>query len=308
MENRLSLNLVSKRTGISPQLIRTWEKRYQAVTPQRSATNRRLYSDADLEKLLLLKRATAMGLAISAVANLSIEELHELVDRKVVGSSTDTPPPLGNDAAGYHLENCLRAIGNFDYAGLESALLNASSALGSQQMVETVIHPLMEKTGAFWLSGEFKIAQEHMASTIVRSLLGNMLVSARSSVESPRLVATTPSHQMHELGALMSAVTATSLGWAAYYLGPNLPVEEVADAALRHNADAIALSITYPTTDPLLSTDLQRLRKIVGADIPILIGGQGADNFITCILEIGAIKVSDLSQLKTELARISSRD
>jgi DNA-binding transcriptional MerR regulator/methanogenic corrinoid protein MtbC1 len=306
MENKLSIKMVSSRSGLSPQLIRTWEKRYGAIEPQRSPTNRRLYSESDLEKLILLKRATTMGLAISTVAQLSIKELYELVDKRDINEVIYDVNLKKDDISEYHLNNCINAIKYYDYAGLESSLLNASSSLGQQLLIEKVIFPLLDRTGDFWMNGEFHIAQEHMVSTIVRSILGSMLVSGKINVGGPTLLVTTPNRQIHELGALMAAVTAMSIGWKVIYLGPNLPVEEIANAIVKHKADALALSITYPTNDSALSLDLNRFRKIIKNEFPIIIGGQGASNYSNMINSIKAIYVKDLKELKMELVKLSS--
>ena len=301
MDNKYTIKLISNRTGLSPQLIRTWEKRYNAITPQRTETKRRLYSESDLEKLMLLKRATAMGLAISTVAQLSIEELSKLVDNRTVKTSGDEVNQIVNEAADFHLRKCVQAIHLFDYAGLESALLTASSSLGQQPFIEQVIHPLIVHTGQCWMEGEYSISQEHMVSTIIRSILGSILVSGRVNSEGPTLLVTTPSRQLHELGALITAVTALSIGWQVVYLGPNLPVEEIANALTKYQADAVALSIIFPVGDAVLHTDLQRFRKIIGYDLPVIIGGRGASSYQETIDTIKAVIVKDLFEFKTVL-------
>ena len=49
------IQVVNRRTGLSSDVIRVWEKRYQAVVSHRNDTNRRLYSDKDIDKLTYLK-------------------------------------------------------------------------------------------------------------------------------------------------------------------------------------------------------------------------------------------------------------
>src|SRR5437763_643334 len=77
---RHPIGVVARRTGLKPDLIRAWERRYGAVEPGRSDTRRRFYSDADVERLLLLRRAVSTGRGISQVAGLSGEELESLVE------------------------------------------------------------------------------------------------------------------------------------------------------------------------------------------------------------------------------------
>lgn len=302
MSNKFNIKVISNRTGLSPQLIRTWEKRYNAVEPDRSVSNRRLYSEQDLEKLILLKRATSMGIAISSVAQMSIEELYGLVDKRNIEEVVSDKNFVMEDAAEYHFKKCIEQIEKSDYSGLESALLNASSSLGQLTFIEDVIQPVMKYTGDCWFSGEVKIAQEHMVSSIVRSILGSILISGHTKGVGSTLLVTTPSRQQHELGALMSAVIALSLGWQVVYLGPDLPVEEIAQAAVKQKASTIALSLTYPANDPVLKTDLLRFKKIVGDRFKLIIGGRVADSYLDTIEEIDAVFVKDINALKEVLA------
>jgi len=76
------IRYVSQRTGLTPHVIRAWEKRYQAVVPHRSSKNRRLYSEDDVQRLQLLKKITDTGNSISQVAKLSSTELLELAQHK----------------------------------------------------------------------------------------------------------------------------------------------------------------------------------------------------------------------------------
>ena len=66
-----SIKVVARRTGLSPHVIRAWERRYGAVEPERSATGRRLYSDTEIERLQALERATRAGHSIGQIAQLS---------------------------------------------------------------------------------------------------------------------------------------------------------------------------------------------------------------------------------------------
>ena len=90
-EPRHPIRIVSSRTGIPQDLLRAWEKRYQAVVPARSPNGRRLYSDADINKLRLLKRAVSAGRRIGDVASLTIEELNSLIEEDRVQSGPEQP-------------------------------------------------------------------------------------------------------------------------------------------------------------------------------------------------------------------------
>ncbi|MGZ4975468.1 MAG: MerR family transcriptional regulator, partial [Limisphaerales bacterium] len=84
-----AIKLVSLRTGLTAHVIRVWEKRYNAVRPRRTATNRRLYSTDDIERLTLLHEATRAGHSISTIASLSTAEL-----RKISSQTNKAAPEL----------------------------------------------------------------------------------------------------------------------------------------------------------------------------------------------------------------------
>lgn len=71
------IGAVSRLTGISPDALRIWERRYAAVEPHRSPSGGRLYSSEDVARLRLLKQLVDAGDAIGEVANLEMSTLQE---------------------------------------------------------------------------------------------------------------------------------------------------------------------------------------------------------------------------------------
>ena len=164
----------------------------------------------------------------------------------------------------------------------------------------------MHRIGDLWHQGALRPIHEHMASAVVRSFLGGLHNAYRPEVSAPHLVVTTPARQHHELGALIVAATAAGEGWQVTYLGPELPPEEIAAAALQKGARAVALSITYPPDDPNLIDDLRRLRRLLGTDTALLVGGRASMAYGHALNEIGANRIDDLSSLRRELELLRS--
>ncbi len=227
----------------------------------------------------------------------------------MVSKSSQTFQPIEDkesdySAAEYHLKLCLEAVRNLDSINLESRLLGASVALGQQVLLEKVLHPLLEQTGELWSDGELQVAHEHLASAVVRSLLGSMVVTSRISETAPLLLVTTPRGQLHEFGALMAAVTAVSEGWRAVYLGPNLPAEDIASAAKQQKTRAIALSIIYPADDPVTQLELRKLGRLLDDDKTLIVGGRAVSGYEDAIREIDAVITSDLRDFKERLSKL----
>lgn len=283
-------------------MIRVWEKRYQAVEPSRTETNRRLYSDAEIDRLALLRDVADSGHNIGAIARLPMERLRELAHQAGPSHS-----PLVN---GEHLEKpahaavferCITAIKALDSKGLEDALKEGSTQLGSQGLLQRVIAPLAQTVGELWRDGSITAAHEHFASAILRTFLGHASKTFAGTDHAPVLIVATPTGQLHELGALLAGSMAANLGWHVTYLGTSLPAAEIAGAARQNRARAVALSIVYPEDDPRLDGELATLRDLLPEALPILIGGRATNAYRRCLERIGALPINDLEHLSKTL-------
>jgi methanogenic corrinoid protein MtbC1 len=307
---KYSIKIVARRTGLSTHAIRIWEKRYAAVSPERTPTNRRLYSDADIERLLLLHKATLAGHAIGQVAQLSTENLKTLLGvKETTVALPQTSASLDTDESPTQVlfDACLTAVKQLDAEALKRALENAEVALSKPMLIEQLIVPLMHKIGDLWRDGVLRVNHEHMASAVVRSFLGSFHAAYEIPPTAPGIVITTPIGQLHELGALMAAATASSEGWRVTYLGPNLPAEEIAAAAKQNQAKAIGLSIVYPGDDARMSEEMQKLRRGVSDNVAILVGGRAALSYQPIFEAAGIVRLDDMLSLSAALESLHVR-
>jgi DNA-binding transcriptional MerR regulator/methylmalonyl-CoA mutase cobalamin-binding subunit len=306
---RHPIGVVARHTGLKPDLIRAWERRSGAVAPGRSDTRRRFYSDEDVERLLLLRRVVSAGRGISQVAGLSNEELEALIASEPPPAAPYRSPAAGpalaaagdGDLAAEFLGRCLVAAQRLEAGELEVQIERASVAFSRTHLIEKVLIPFLQQVGDLWYQGTLRPFHEHMASAVVRSFLGALYGSCQTEVSAPQLVVTTPSRQHHELGALAAAATAAGEGWQVTYLGPELPPEEIAAAALQKDARAVGLSLTYPPDDPLLADDLRRLRRLLGSRTALLVGGRASPAYVRILSEIGALRIESLAELRRTL-------
>jgi DNA-binding transcriptional MerR regulator/methylmalonyl-CoA mutase cobalamin-binding subunit len=295
MSNGLTLKLVSRKTGLSPQLIRTWEHRYAAVQPRRTPTNRRLYDESEVERLTLMRTLTKCGHPIRLIANLPVQSLRELL-----ANETSLPTPTAEYNRGkpespeFFVSAAMQAIEQMDSDALDETLHRSLAALGQSCALQRVFAPLIEKIGDRWREGSLKVANEHLATETFRAMLFNTIRSHRLAHNAPLLLVTTPADQIHELGALLVAVAASNHGWRVAYLGASLPAEEIAGAAVVKGARAVALSIVYPHDDPMLERELARLRRLLPANTPVVAGGRAAPAYAAALHDIGAQRVGSL--------------
>jgi methylmalonyl-CoA mutase cobalamin-binding subunit len=180
-------------------------------------------------------------------------------------------------------------------------LERSSLDLSQPRLLDEVLVPLIHQIGELWENGTLRIAHEHMASVVVRSFLTNLQTGFSPSPTAPAIVVCTPPRQIHELGALLVTATAASEGWRVFYLGLDCPIEEIAAVVLLKRASAVALSIVYPNDDPYLSSDLRKLRRLVGDELLLLVGGRSAIGYSDVLKEIAATYASDMKEVRQHL-------
>ena len=300
-----TIAVVSRRTGISQLLLRAWERRYGAVEPRRTPTGRRLYSDADVRKLLLLRQLTDAGHRIGDVAVLPASRLEELAAEIV-----PVPPPAPRTsrqgaAPDQLLGQALQAVADMDAPVLEQVLQQAAVLLSRPVLRRHMIEPLLVEIGERWRDGTLRIAHEHLATSIVRTFLGGLRSGGAVAAGAPVMVAAAPSGHMHELGALLAAGHAEEMGWNVHYLGADVPAEEIAAAALQGEARLVVLSLIYPGHDPGTRDQLRALRRSLGKDVAIVAGGGAAATYADVLAEIDAALVSDAGALDRQLRNLS---
>ena len=277
------ISTVSKRSGVKSDLVRAWERRYQAVTPTRTAGGHRVYTDQDIARLKLLNQATSNGHSISQIAQFSLDDLKELLKNE---SGESTQPFISNTSAcdrvflaEDYIEKCYATVLAFDAKALESHFENAIVELGSEAFIEYLLTPLLTQIGERWKTGELRPVHEHMTSAVIRSLTYILRNNHPRSANAPRMIVSTPIGQLHELGALLAAIMAELKGWQVTYLGANLPAEEIAAGVKYTNACALTISISFATDDYIVPKELRRLKKLIGNDVALIVGGRAAGHF-----------------------------
>ena len=298
------IQIAAARTGLSPHVIRVWERRYGAVKPERDEARRRLYSDKEIERLMLLRNATQAGHAIRTIAQLSAEQIEGLVDKARLTKSAEIIRAV--DAGAVFRTECLEAVKRLDAAALGQAFQRALVSLGHLGFLQVVVAPLAEEIGTHWRDGTISAAHEHFFTASAKVFLGHSSRQFAAGSGMPNLIACTPGGQLHELGAFMVSVAAMHLGWRVAYLGAGLPSAEIAGAAAQNQAGVIALSIIYPDDDPDLPGELVSLRRYLPSDTRIIAGGRAAPAYGETLAQIGAVLVASLAECCEALDRFRS--
>lgn len=303
----VSIKTVSRRTGLTSHVIRAWERRYQAIEPERSRGRHRKYYERDVERLTLLTQAVRTGQLISRVAKMSNEELRSILENAAAdaqkGLHSEAPPESGAQIeAAWH--QTLEAIRNLDGQRFDNVLQAALVSLGDQGLLRRLIAPMARTVGFLWKTGRMTAAQEHFFTANARAFIWNLTRQYIVDESAPRIVVGTPSGQLHELGAVIAAAAAANAGWKVAFVGPNLPAFELAGAVQTVNASVLLLSLVYPEDDPKLPQELKNLKRLLPSHVSVFIGGRAASAYLDSIHKAGATLLASLEDLDANLDRL----
>ena len=302
-----SIKIAAQRSGLTAHVIRIWEKRYEAVTPQRTASGRRLYSPSQVERLRFLSRLTQTGHSIGHIAHLSDEQLQGMAAEAPVEKAKPISPPerpVYERTAQAIVERCMGAVTSLDPQALDIELRRAALQFDHAGLITHIIEPFMSMIGQQWREGNLRIASEHLASVVVRSFIDSIRTTLQVPDDAPNLLVTTPLGQMHELGALFVSALAATEGWQTTYLGCNISAADIAVAAQRQGARAVALSIVYSIDKHTLRDELNQLRQHLGRSAVIIAGGAGASQCRDILEHVDAIYVDQLNELRPTLSAL----
>ena len=305
---RHPVRLVASQTGLSPHVLRAWERRYGVVAPHRSEGGQRLYSDQDVARLRQLRQLTARGHSISRIASLALADLERLEQQPPPAPAVPRAGAVASSEAAEFVGEALGAVRGLDADELQAVLQRAAVTLGGPLFLDEVVAPAVEAVGKGWSSGSLSVGQEHMSTAVFRRVLEWLVGVYRVEDEVPRLAVATPPGQAHEIGALMVVACAAAEGWGIIYLGPDLPVAELLAAARETGARAVALSIVYSLDDEKLLAALKAARVGLPVRTPLLVGGTAANHLREAMEARGAIVLDSLSELRVRLRELGEAE
>lgn len=302
---RHPIGVVAERTGLTPDLLRVWERRYRAVEPSRAADGQRMYSDGDIERLQLLRLASAAGRSIGQIARLPRDELTRLVReddaaRQRVARWDERGLPA---SAAESVEQALHLARAVNVPELESMLRRTAAALGVPIFLDAVLAPLLRRMGEEWKSGRLAVAQEHLATAIIQRVLEGVIHFLIPTHAAPNVLLATLSGEQHKMGALLAATAAAGEGWRVTYLGPDLPAGEIAAAAVAAEARVVGVSLVHVTEPDRVLAELRTIRAQLPHSVPLLTGGAGSVALEAELHDSGIHVVRDLSELRAALRR-----
>jgi len=313
MSSTYPIRAVTKLTGIPEDTLRAWERRYGAVTPRRSGRGR-LYSDKEIQRLVLLREAVEQGHSIGQIAAVSDGQLRMLLNKsadlameKNSGNGTETAAKKKSASVGQSsLGALLAAIEAYDYMRAERELaLLAAVTPRARDLVHLIAFPLMRIAGERWHAGRFTIAQEHMITSLLTGLFASMLRLYAPTNPPAKVLMATPENDHHGFGILASAMLTAAGGLGAIHLGTNLPTWDILQAARKTKADAILLGLSGADPHAAISV-LREIRSKAFPRTKLWLGGAGAQ--ISKVAEdLGWTFLQDFDVLERQLGFLGAR-
>lgn len=232
-----TIKQAAQRSGVPSASLRAWERRYGVVRPERTASGYRLYDDAAIDTLAMMRRLVEEGwTAAAAAAAVSTGQ----VPQAPLGHLR---PGVGGDEGGDLREDFLAAAAAVDVARLDS-VLDRAFALGSfERVADDWLMPTLRALGEAWATGLVDVAGEHAASQTVMRRLSMAFAGAASVSRGPRVVVGLPSGSHHELGALAFATALRRRGVAVVYVGADLPANSWQRAVRAFPSRAAVLAV-----------------------------------------------------------------
>src|SRR5574341_979804 len=226
---KYSIKAVCAQTGIMAVTLRAWERRYTLLTPHRTNSNYRLYSERDIALLRWLKRRVDSGMSISSAA-AELKEMREIGKWPELALVLQPASPVqAPDPPAQYADRLFTALVTFDEAGAGAALSEAHSLFDLATVCTDVIAPCLVMIGDAWHRGEILISTEHRASNYLKGRLMALFQSFPSRRGTPRLIMACAPSEQHEIGNLMLATLLRREGYGVDYLGTGIPADDLID-------------------------------------------------------------------------------
>ena len=217
--NAFTIKDVENLSGIQAHTLRIWEQRYDFLKPQRSTTNIRYYTNDELKTILNVALLNRFGYRISRISKMSAAEIADKILNLLPG-----------EARFQHIINqLLEQMIDMELDNFDTYLSKLIQQFGLKQSFIDVVFPFLERIGMLWSTGRVNAAQEHFVSNIIRQkLLAETETLPVPQDSKYRVLLFLPEGEMHELGILFVQYLVKQQRQQNWYLGANVPLEDVA--------------------------------------------------------------------------------
>lgn len=305
-----SIQVASKLSGVGTHTLRAWEKRYQAVVPDRNSSGRRVYSDEDVEKLSTLSELCFLGCSIGNIANKTIVELKEMLDKlgkkDVISSGINFREEKDRLFIEQSLNGLLLALEGYKLDIISHELRKLYLSLSFKQLVLDVLVPLVNEVGKRILKGKLTVGQEHALNSIFKFHLGHYIyqnTEIKHKNPSSILIAG-PDGDYNSIGIMLASLLCGHYRLNYSYLGENTPADSILETVKALGiTHLILINSTGETSPSIVSINsyLNYVLKKTRSDTKVLVSGFTREDF----LQYGNVEMfSSLKDLDQILKRV----
>ena len=260
----LRIGEFSRRVGVSPELLRAWERRYELLHPIRTEGGFRLYTDDDAERVERMKRALGEGFSAAEAA------------RRALAQERSVECALDGAA-----ERLVTAAHAYDEATVHAILDEAFSGFSLETVLRDLVLPVLREIGAEWERGELEVGQEHFASNLGRArLLALARLWGRGG--GPLAILACVPGERHDMGLIAFGLVLRSHGWRILFLGADTPLATLRRAVETTDPRLVVVASMDSALLEAQSTELRRL----GRSAPLVLSGAGASEKLCTRLRI----------------------
>ena len=265
LDSALRIGEMAKRTGIRPERLRAWERRYGLLKPSRTSGGFRVYSDADLLRVEEMKRLTDSGIAPAEAAKI------------VLRSSSDRilEAKAEPDAPANIVDSLFACLTDFDEDESHQIFDTAIASLSTPTVLRDVVMPILKRTGDLWESGEIHVGHEHYVSNFLRGRLFG-LARGWGNGAGPKALLANPPNERHDLPLVVFGVALHEFGWRIAFVGANTPIAALEGSIDDLSPDLVVMSAIRSKPFSDCAGDLARISR----KIPLMLGGRGATDSV----------------------------
>jgi DNA-binding transcriptional MerR regulator len=261
----LQIGEFARRVGVSPELLRAWERRYGLLQPIRSEGGFRLYTSEDAGRVSRMKAALDEGLSAAEAA------------RRALATQTQPTEGLLDDAR----DRFLAAVRRYDEPAAQAVLDDALSAFALETVVQELVLPVLRQIGDEWAAGALAIAQEHFASNLIRPrLLALSRLWGRGV--GPLAILACPPGERHDIGLVAFGLVLRTYGWRILFLGADTPPSTLGEAVATTAPRLVVVASMDGALLEAVATDLRRLARTA----PLVLSGAGASQELCARLRV----------------------
>lgn len=307
------ISVVAQKTGLTAEVLRAWERRYEGIAPDRDGSGRRIYSRALLDRLTLVSRLLQAGYRVGDVVSLSAEQLTMLIEElgppqdtaavagtaRSIGEPSRSELPRDADVMAAGIE----AVRRLDGRGLRIVADDALTVHGRLGLADRFVFPLMRKIKDLVRDGELRDLHVSFARSNLQVFVSAFLVSAGPG-EGPGMAIATPPGYASALGALAAAVHVQAAGWRPILLGAEVAPDDIARLANAGDVQGVILTCVSESYDLAIYQSLVRVRESVPVKCPVYFGGRMPETLVRDLRDAGLVSLNNMEHLRTSLSGI----